>query len=207
MLGEKSTIEGAMSQTHRIAIASILTLLMSAAGAAAGERLAGGAVVPVVHEEMARTLGEVIDQLQGLSSQVREHLGTPDVPRPLISIMLSHRDELGLSTGQVQSLERLRTDFQKEAIRAEADLRVAEMDLRQLLAAEPVDMSAVEGKIRAIEKRRADLRLARVRAVESGRAVLSADQREKLRTLLAQEQPSMRAFPAPPGPPAGPSQL
>ena len=69
------------------------------------------------------------------------------------------------------------------------------------------ELARAAAQIRAIEKRRADLRLARVRAVESGRAVLSADQREKLRTLLAQEQPSMRAFPAPPGPPAGPSQL
>jgi Spy/CpxP family protein refolding chaperone len=81
------------------------------------------------------------------------------------------------------------------------------MDLTQLLAAQPVDMSAVEGKIRGIEKRRADLRLARVRTVESGRAVLSADQREKLRALLAQQPPAMRAFPTPPPPPAGPSRL
>ena len=196
-----------MSQTRRITIASALILLASAAGAVAGDRLAGGAVVPVMHEEMTRSLGELVEQFQGLSSQVREHFTVPDVPRPLISIMLSHRDELGLSAAQAQSLERLRTDFQKEAIRAEADLRVAEMDLRQLLAAEPVDMSAVEGKIRTVEKRRADLRLARVRTIERGRAVLSADQREKLRALLAQEQPGMRAFPTSPPQAAGPSRL
>jgi hypothetical protein len=196
-----------MSQTSRIAIISILILLASAAGSVAGDRLVVGPIVPVVHEEMARSLGELVEQFQGLSSQVREHFGAPDVPRPLISIMLSHREELGLSSGQVQSLERLRADFQKEAIRAEADLRVSEMDLTQLLAAQPVDMTAVEGKIRGIEKRRADLRLARVRTVESGRAVLSADQRDKLRALLAQQPPAMRAFPTPPPPPAGPSRL
>jgi len=91
--------------------------------------------------------------------------------------------------------------------RADADLRVAEMDLSQLLSKEPADMTAVDAKIREIEKRRADLRVARVRAIESGRAVLSADQREKLRTLLAEQQPAMRAFPTSPPPPAGPSRL
>ena len=81
------------------------------------------------------------------------------------------------------------------------------MDLAQLLSADPADMSAVEAKIRDIEKRRADLRLARVRTIESGRALLSADQREKLRTLLAEPRPpALRAWPIPP-PPAGPSRL
>jgi hypothetical protein len=192
-----------MSQTCRIAIASILIVLASAAGAVAGDRLVGDAVVPVVHEEMARSLGELVEQFEGLGNQVRDHFTLRDQPRPLISIMLSHREELGLSSGQVETLEGLRAKFQKEAIRAEADLRVAEMDLSQLLSKERADMTAVEAKIREIEKRRADLRVARVRALESGRAVLSADQREKLRTLLAEQQPAMRAFP----PPAGPSRL
>lgn len=196
-----------MSRTTRIAVASILALLAPAVGAFAGDRAAGGAIVPIVHEEMSRSLGDLVQQFEGLSSQVLGHLAPADLPRPVISIMLSHREDLGLSSGQVQGLERLRADYQKEAIRADADLRVAEMDLSQLLSAEPVDTSAVEAKIRQIEKRRADLRVARVRTIESGRALLSADQREKLRTLLAQQSaPSMRAFPTPP-PPVGPSRL
>ncbi|HEY7253523.1 MAG TPA: hypothetical protein VIG37_23700, partial [Methylomirabilota bacterium] len=146
-----------MSQTCRIAIASILIVLASAAGAVAGDRLVGDAVVPVVHEEMARSLGELVEQFEGLGNQVRDHFTLRDQPRPLISIMLSHREELGLSSGQVETLEGLRAKFQKEAIRAEADLRVAEMDLSQLLSKEPADMTAVEAKIREIEKRRADL--------------------------------------------------
>jgi hypothetical protein len=196
-----------MSQTYRIATASILILLASVAGSVAGDRFVGDAVVPVVHEDMARSLGDLVEQFEGLSSQVREHFTLRDQPRPLISIMLSHREELGLSSGQVQTLEGLRAKFQKEAIRADADLRVAEMDLSQLLSKEPADMTAVDAKIREIEKRRADLRVARVRAIESGRAVLSADQREKLRTLLAEQQPAMRAFPTSPPPSAGPSRL
>jgi hypothetical protein len=190
-----------------MAVGSILVLFASAADAVAGDRAAGGAVVPIVHEEMSRSLGELVEQFQNLGVQVREHFVPSDPPRPLISIMLSHREELGLSSTQVQALERLRGDFQKQAIRAEADLRVAEMDLGQLLSAEPANMSAVEPKIREIEKRRADLRLARVRTVESGRALLSADQREKLRALLASPPPAIRAFPVPPPPPVGPSRL
>jgi len=196
-----------MNETCRIVIGSILILFGSAAGAIAGDRVAEGAVVPTIHEEMSRRLGELVEQFQGLGGQVREHFAPRDLPRPLISIMLSHRDELTLTPAQVQALERLRAEFQKEAIRAEADLKVAEMDLGQLLSAEPADMSVVEAKIREIEKRRADLRVGRARTVESGRALLSADQREKLRALLAQHPPALRAFPPPPSPPGGPTRL
>src|SRR4029450_5497394 len=189
-----------MSQTCRIAVGGLPALFASPGATVAGGLAVGGAVARTGHEEMSRSLGELVEQFQNLGIQVREHFGPSDPPRPLISIMLSHREDLRLSSTQVQALERLRGEFQKQAIRAEADLRVAEMDLGQLLSAEPADMSAVEPKIREIEKRRADLRLARVRTVGRGRALLSADQREKLRALLAQQPPAMRVFPTPPPP-------
>jgi Spy/CpxP family protein refolding chaperone len=108
--------------------------------------------------------------------------------RPLIAFMLRNREKLGLTAAQVKSLEQLRNDFQKESIRKDADLRVAEMDLSGLLAAEKVDMAKAEAKVREIERIRADLRLARIRTIEKGKEVLTADQRKKLQELLAEPQ-------------------
>jgi Spy/CpxP family protein refolding chaperone len=84
-------------------------------------------------------------------------------------------------------LEQLRSDFAKESIRSEANLRIAELDLTSLLEAEPVDMPRVEGKIRDIERIRADLRIARIRSIEKGKAQLSAEQRRKLQELEADQ--------------------
>jgi Spy/CpxP family protein refolding chaperone len=112
--------------------------------------------------------------------------------RPLISLMLSHQDELGLSAAQIESLENLRSDFMRDAIRRGADLRIAQLDLATLLrpdagdAAKPVDMAKVESKIREIEKLRGDLRVARLRTLEAGKAQLSPEQHAKLTALLAQ---------------------
>ena len=99
-----------------------------------------------------------------------------------------NREKLGLSTEQVRNLERLRNSFEKESIRKEADIRVAKMDLRDLLNAQPVDMSKVEAKVREVERLRADLRFARIRTVEKGKAQLTSDQREKLEALLSDSQ-------------------
>ena len=185
-----------MARRHLAIAGAALGLLASVAAATAGERPPRRPPTPVVHDEMTRSFGDLMDQLLDLGFQLREL----SRERPLISIILRHRAELGLAAAQVGALERLRTEYQKEAIRAEADVRIAETDLRALLAADPVDVARVEARIREIEKRRADLRVARVRAIEQGRAQLTADQREKLRTLLAGGVPVAPAPPPSPGP-------
>ncbi|MGH7316987.1 MAG: Spy/CpxP family protein refolding chaperone [Candidatus Rokuibacteriota bacterium] len=193
----------------KIAVA-VLSLLAAAGAAPASERASGAPVVPTVHEEMSRSLTDLMDRFESLGAQVRDHFTPRDFPRerPLISIMLSHRAEIGLSSEQVEALEELRADFRKEAIRAEADLKIAETDLGGQLAADPVDLPQVEAKVREIERRRADLRVARIRTIEQGRARLTADQREKLRALLAHGRlPEMRAIPAGPPPPRAPHRL
>jgi hypothetical protein len=128
--------------------------------------------------------------------------------RPLISMMLHHRDELGLSAPQVESLERLRADFMRDAIRRQADQKIARLDLFGLLRPDPadparaVDMTKVEGKIREIEKMRADLQVARIRTIEAGKAQLTPDQRTKLAALLAQHRGRwQRGGPEQPAPP------
>jgi Spy/CpxP family protein refolding chaperone len=45
-------------------------------------------------------------------------------------------------------------------------------------------MAKVEAKVREIEKQRADLRLARIRAIEKAKEQLTADQRKKLQEVL-----------------------
>jgi Spy/CpxP family protein refolding chaperone len=192
--------------------AAVAASLSLAVPATAGDGLS---VVPAFHDELRRGLDELAGHMQGFAGQMhglgaqwRDHLaaapeGGPE--RPLISIALAHRAELGLSPGQVEALERLRADFQREAIRREADLRVAEMDVAALRRAEPVDLAQVEARVREAERLRADLRVARIRTIEQGRAQLTPEQREKLREIAAGPGWPMRpraggGTPAPPPP-------
>lgn len=188
-----------------VAVPVLLTL---AAPAGAAELQS---IVPVGHEELGRALDELVGQIHGLGERWRGYFTwtEPAGERPLISIMLSYRHELGLSASQVQELERLRTEFQREAIKRDADQRVAEMDLASLLKAEPVDMGKVEAKVRDIERARADLRLARIRVIDQGKAQLTSDQRTKLATLLGDVWPSrpQTGDPRPSRSPAAPRNL
>ncbi len=147
------------------------------------------------HEEAGRVMGDVADQFRSLGAQLERHLrGTggagsrelaaTQAERPLITYILDHRDELSLTPEQIARLEALRNDFAREQVRREADIRIAEMDLTTLMAQEMLDLSKVEAKIRDVSKLRDDLRIERLRTLEQGKAVLTADQRTKLRGML-----------------------
>src|SRR3990170_1035448 len=121
--------------------AFVWLFLASMVVAAPGAASESANPIPAAHEEVGRTLDDLIGQLHDVGGRWREHFApSPRGERPLITLMLRHKDELGLSASQVQSLERLRADFQREAIRRDADLRIAEMDLTTLLEREPVDL-------------------------------------------------------------------
>src|SRR5262249_61684373 len=99
------------------------------AGALSGAALRGGAGVPAgpfqeagrLVDQLATRLGsfgaELVQQMQqgrgaigSMGEMMGRMMGDP-AERPLISIMLQHRTELGLSADQVSRLETLRSDF------------------------------------------------------------------------------------------------
>jgi Spy/CpxP family protein refolding chaperone len=102
---------------------------------------------------------------------------------PLISIMLDHKQEIGLSLEQEKTLRDLRTEFSKESARRTADIRVAEIELDALLEQERWDLSRIEPKVKQIAALQGDLRLARIKTLEAGRAVLTPAQLEKLKQV------------------------
>ena len=110
----------------------------------------------------------------------------------LAGLALRHQQELALTPPQVQTLRQLNTDTQREAIKREADRRLAELDLRTLMMPDPTDpdkprdLAKIEAQVREIERLRTDGRIARVRAMEQSRQVLTPEQRQKLRMLFAQ---------------------
>jgi Spy/CpxP family protein refolding chaperone len=98
--------------------------------------------------------------------------------------MLRYHAELNLSPNQVQNLETLRDEFQREAIRYDADIRIAELELQKLLRAESVDLEQVRPKLQEIEHLKTELRFARLRTIQQGKALLSPEQQNRLEALL-----------------------
>ncbi|MGZ8465884.1 MAG: hypothetical protein ACXWXT_10095 [Candidatus Binatia bacterium] len=157
---------------------------------------------PPVPEELSDAWERFQRALHDWGGRLWERVGPRGAreDRPVISQMLNNKEALGLSADQVRRLEQQRDNFQRLTIRNEADLRILELDIATLLDSEPVEMAKLEAKIREEEKLRSDLRIARIRAIEQGKALLNAEQKKKLTELLNQS-PTLRWPPTSQNPP------
>ena len=102
-----------------------------------------------------------------------------------IRMLLRHQQDLGLTAQQVDALRKLGLDSRRAAFQRGADRRIARLDLMSLRWSDPVDMGKVEAKVREIEKLRADGLIAAFRTVDAAKAQLTAEQREKVKSLWA----------------------
>ena len=148
---------------------------------------------PAFHEEVASVWDQLGREFEDFGTKFREHFGG-NFPfghgearreRPVISYMLSHREDLKLSPEQVRKLEDVRSDFNRGARKNAEDLRRAERELDDLQKSDSVDLKQAEAKVREVERLRADQRIARLRAVEQGRSILTQEQRERLRDMMS----------------------
>jgi len=100
-----------------------------------------------------------------------------------VGMVLMNREQLGLTAQQVDSFRKLGMDSRRAAIRRKADVQIAKLDFMGLRFSDPVDMGKIEAKVREIEKLKGDGSIARIRTAEAAKAQLTAEQKEKLKSL------------------------
>lgn len=91
---------------------------------------------------------------------------------------------LDLTDDQLSRIKAIRTDQEKSAIRTRADLELAELDLRQLMDQDPLNLSKVEGVMKRLEGLRTKLHLSAIKSHESMKTVLTPEQREKAKQMM-----------------------
>ena len=160
-----------------ILMAAVLggVLALPASGQMMGQTGQGGPMGHMAGGMMGREMGP--DMRDGGGRHSRSHEG------PLISMVLKHGQELGLSPEQEKKLRDLRTDFAKESIRRTAEIRVGEIELESLLEQGQWDLAKIEPQVKQIAGLQADIRLARLKTLEAGRMVLTPEQLEKVKQI------------------------
>jgi len=140
-----------------------------------------------LEKEFQKIVQDLAERFREAGAQWQQSLRLDKADRkdePL-SFMLQHKDGLELSPQQIKDLKKLRSRFERESIRRDADIKVARMELNELLEAESIDLEKAEAKVREVERLRADQKFSRIRSVEEAKALLRADQRKKLAVLQA----------------------
>jgi Spy/CpxP family protein refolding chaperone len=97
--------------------------------------------------------------------------------------ILRHADELDLSEEQENEIETMQTEFAKERIDLNAELKKAQIDLHELMRADNPDETAVSSAIDKTTSLKGDLAKMRFRHHQKVKSVLTADQIDKLKEL------------------------
>ena len=109
------------------------------------------------------------------------------------AMFLQFSEQIGLTAEQQKKLEEIYFNAQKFSVRRQADLDIADAELRRLLSNEQVDLAAVRLKLKEVEALRTEETMRSIEAVLQAISTLKHEQHIKLmllvRQMLKQELP------------------
>ena len=143
------------------------TLLHATSIAQAGQHGSGTVDHPIAHSDGNREMGA-------------SH-STDDFLHHLVE----HAREIGLNADQVMSVKAMRLDFDLARIKAEADIMLTELEIVHLFKDDQTEVALVETKIHQSEAMRAGLRITSLKTLRRALGLLTPEQREKSRQILA----------------------
>lgn len=97
----------------------------------------------------------------------------------LIRHLLHHEKALGLTAEQVTKLKDIQLGLDKIRIKAEADIQIAERELKALTDDDKADLGAIEAKLRQSEDLQVGLRMTSIKTHREVMGLLTLEQRAK----------------------------
>jgi periplasmic protein CpxP/Spy len=97
----------------------------------------------------------------------------------LIRHLLKHEHDIGLTAEQVTKLKEMQLTLDKVRIKTEADIQVAERELKALMEDEKLDLGGIETKLKQSGDLQVGLRMASIKARRDVYALLTPEQRAK----------------------------
>lgn len=98
-------------------------------------------------------------------------------------MMFEKMQALGLDDKQKETVKALHLKTKKEMIKKQADIEIAQVELKELLGKDPVDLQAAEAKVKQLEALKTDMKMTHIRTREEIKKVLTPEQKKKFATL------------------------
>ena len=97
--------------------------------------------------------------------------------------LLKHGKELGLTSEQISKLKTMQLDLGRAQARAEADIKVATLELHALVEDEKADSAAIQTKVDQLKKAEGGLLFTTITSRRDAMAILTPEQREKAHAM------------------------
>jgi Spy/CpxP family protein refolding chaperone len=98
-------------------------------------------------------------------------------------MMMKKFASLGLDDRQKEDIKAIHLRIKKDMIRKKADIGVAQVELREVLSKDTVDLQAAEAKVKQIESLKAEMKITHIRTHEEVKSKLTPEQRKKFSAM------------------------
>jgi len=105
-------------------------------------------------------------------------------------LYIMNAEELGLSEEQIKKLREIKSECDREFVIDREKMRVAKLDLGELLKSDEIDMKKVEEKSREVSDLLNKIILKRTKVIVQSMMVLTADQKKRAEELFGNQTPA-----------------
>lgn len=116
-------------------------------------------------------------------------MGPMDKMGDMMGMCLDHADEMGLTDDQVMKLKPIHREMQKKHVRFKADLKIAEMELMEIMEVKDFDLEKASSAVKKIEGIKTAHHLEMLQAMKEVRGALTDEQFKKMKTMMMSMQP------------------
>ena len=112
-------------------------------------------------------------------------MGKMDRMGDMMGMCIEHADELGLTDDQVMKMKPVNIDMQKKQARFKADLKIAEIELMEIMEVKDFDLEKANSAAKKMEEIKTVHHLEMLKAMKEMRSILTDEQFKKEKKMMS----------------------
>ncbi len=107
-----------------------------------------------------------------------------DMMGEMMGMCIKHADKMGLSDEQVAQMKPTHNAMQKKQVRYKADVKIAELELKEILEVKDFDLEKANAAVKKIAEIKTAHHLEMLKAMKEIRTMLTDDQFKKMKKMM-----------------------
>ena len=142
--------------------------------------------VPATGHERVHGQRTAMDHRGGHMNHMGQ-MGQMDMMGDMMGMCLQHADKLGISDDQMSKMKPLHNDMLKKQARFKADLKIAEIELAEIMDVKDFDLEKANTAVKKIEEVKNAHHLEMLKHMKEVRTLLTDDQLKKMKKMMPME--------------------
>ena len=111
-------------------------------------------------------------------------MGNMDKMGDMMGMCIEHADKMGLTDDQVMKMKPVHSEMQKKQARFKADLKIAEIELMEIMEVKNFDLEKASSAVKKIEDIKTAHHLEMLKAMKEMRTIFTDEQFKKMQKMM-----------------------